>query len=80
MTRKDKTAKSNQIKAAKELLELIKNNKRQIDALEEDIKDTKYIMEELISGEEQTITRSIKFLRLILKFLQLLCENHNLTL
>ena len=48
--------------------------------LEDEIKDTDYIGDELRDGEELTLSRAIENIRVILRFLQLLCENHNLNL
>ena len=59
----------NKIKDAKDLLELLINNQRQINALEEEIKETRYVENEDVSREELTITRSIDNLKVLLKFL-----------
>lgn len=48
--------------------------------LEDEIKDTDYISDELRDGEEMTLSRAIENIRVILRFLQLLCENHNIHL
>lgn len=45
--------------------------------LEDEIKDTEYVGDELRDGEEMTLSRAIENIRVILRFLQLLCENHN---
>lgn len=45
--------------------------------LEDEIKDTEYIADELRDGEEMTLSRAIENIKVILRFLQLLCENHN---
>lgn len=47
-------------------------------ALEDEIKDTEFIQDELRDGEEMTLSRAIENIRVILRFLQLLCENHNI--
>lgn len=47
---------------------------------EELIKDTEYIEDEERVGETVTISRAIDNLLVLLRFLQLLCENHNLNL
>ena len=48
--------------------------------LEDEIKDTVYIDDELRDGEEMTLSRAIQNFNVILRFLQLLCENHNINL
>jgi len=48
--------------------------------LEEEIKDTDYIMDEVRDAEELTFSRAVENLAIILRFLQLFCENHNLHL
>lgn len=48
--------------------------------LEDEIKDTVYINDELRDGEEMTLSRAIQNFNVILRFLQLLCENHNINL
>jgi len=47
-------------------------------ALEDEIKDTEFIQDEIREGEEMTLSRAIQNLIITLKFLKLLCENHNL--
>lgn len=47
-------------------------------ALEDEIKDTEFIDDELRDGEEMTLSRAISNITVILRFLQLLCENHNI--
>ena len=47
---------------------------------EELIKDTEYIDDEERVGETLTFSRAIDNLQVILRFTQLLCENHNLDL
>ena len=47
---------------------------------EEQIKDTEYIEDEDRLGETTTFSRSLDNLKILLRFLQLLCENHNLYL
>jgi septal ring factor EnvC (AmiA/AmiB activator) len=49
-------------------------------SLEDEIKDTEYIADELRDGEEMTLSRAIENIKVILRFLQLLCENHNIAL
>lgn len=44
--------------------------------LEDEIKDTEYVPDELRDGEEMTLSRAIENIKVILRFLQLLCENH----
>lgn len=48
--------------------------------LEEEIKDTEYINDENRDAEELTFSRALENLITMLRFLQLLCENHNLFL
>ena len=43
----------------------------------EDIVDTKYIQYEDRIGEELTLSRAIDNIKIVLRFIQLLCENHN---
>ena len=43
----------------------------------EDIVDTKYIQYEDRIGEELTLSRDIDNIKIVLRFIQLLCENHN---
>jgi hypothetical protein len=45
--------------------------------LDDEIKDTEYINDELRDGEEMTLSRAIENCIALLRFLQLLCENHN---
>lgn len=47
---------------------------------EELIKDTEYINDEERIGETLTFSRAIDNLTVLLRFTQLLCENHNLDL
>ena len=47
---------------------------------EELIKDTEYIEDEERVGETLTFSRAIDNLQVLLRFTQLLCENHNLDL
>jgi hypothetical protein len=49
-------------------------------ALEDEIKDTEYNEYEVRDGEEMTLSRSIESIIAIMRFLQLLCENHNIHL
>lgn len=39
-----------------------------------------FINDELRDGEELTLTRAIENFNVILRFMQLLCENHNINL
>jgi len=48
--------------------------------LEEEIKDTEYMEDEIVDGEELTLSRAIDNFGVLLRFLQLLCENHNINL
>lgn len=48
--------------------------------MEEEIKDTEYIPDENRDAEELTLSRAIENLILMLRFMQLLAENHNLNL
>lgn len=48
--------------------------------LEDEIKDTVFINDELRDGEEMTLSRAMTNFTVILRFLQLLCENHNINL
>jgi len=45
--------------------------------LEEDIKDTEYASDENRDAEELTFSRALENLIIMLRFIQLLCENHN---
>ena len=51
-----------------------------VKVFEEEIKDTEYAPAENREGEEPTFSRSLDNLVVILRFVQLLCENHNLNL
>ena len=46
----------------------------------DDIKDTEYISDEDRVGEELSVSRAIDTITILLRFIQLLCENHNLHL
>lgn len=46
-------------------------------ALDDEIKDTEFVKDELRDGEEMTLSRAIENITVILRFLQLTCENHN---
>ena len=46
--------------------------------LQDDIKDTDYNPDEDRIGEELSVSRAIDTITTILRFVQLLCENHNL--
>ena len=59
------------------MFELINNNILQINTINEDLKDTQYVQDEEQFGEELTITRANDNLQNFMKFIQLLCENHN---
>ena len=48
--------------------------------MEEEIKDTEYIADENRDAEELTLSRAIENLILMLRFMQLLAEKHNLNL
>jgi len=48
--------------------------------LEDDIKETEYIPDEDRVGETLSISRAIDTINILLRFIQLLCENHNLAL
>jgi len=45
--------------------------------LEEEIKDTEYVRDENRDAEELTVSRALENLTVMLRFIQLLCENHN---
>jgi hypothetical protein len=45
--------------------------------MEDELKDTEYITDEIRDGEEMTLSRAIENITVILRFMQLLCENHN---
>ena len=45
--------------------------------LQDDIKDTDYNPDEDRIGEELSVSRAIDTITTILRFVQLLCENHN---
>lgn len=49
-------------------------------AFEDEIKDTEYKSDELRDGEELTLSRAMENINVQFRFLQLLCENHNLAL
>ena len=42
--------------------------------------ETEFIADELRDGEEMTLSRSIENIIVMMRFIQLLCENHNLAL
>ena len=46
-------------------------------SLEEEVRDTVYLKDELRDGEEMTLSRALENITVILRFIQLLCENHN---
>ena len=46
----------------------------------DDIKDTEYIPDEDRVGEELSLSRAIDTITKLLRFIQLLCENHNIHL
>ena len=46
----------------------------------EDIVDTKYVPNEDRIGEDLSLSRCVDNLTILLRFIQLLCENHNLEL
>ena len=58
-------------------LEFKKKIEEQKKGLEEEIKDTEYVQDENRDAEELTLSRAIENLIIYLRFLQLLCENHN---
>lgn len=60
--------------------EMIQKLRDQRRGLEEEIKDTEYIADENRDAEELTLSRAIENLILMLRFIQLLAENHNLNL
>ena len=45
--------------------------------MEEDIKDTEYVQDESRDAEELTVSRALENMTVMLRFIQLLCENHN---
>ena len=45
-------------------------------SLEEEVRDTVYLKDELRDGEEMTLSRALENITVILRFIQLLCENH----
>ena len=45
--------------------------------LEEEIKDTEYVQDESRDAEELTVSRALENITVMLRFIQLLCENHN---
>ena len=57
-----------------------KKYEEQRKVLEEDIKETEYIPDEDRVGETLSISRAIDTINILLRFIQLLCENHNLAL
>ena len=46
----------------------------------DDIRDTEYHPDEDRVGEELSVSRAIDTITILLRFIQLLCENHNLAL
>jgi hypothetical protein len=48
--------------------------------LEDELMETEFIADELRDGEEMTLSRSIENIIVMMRFIQLLCENHNLAL
>lgn len=60
-----------------EMIQKLRDSRR---GLEEEIKDTEYIADENRDAEELTLSRAIENLILMLRFMQLLAENHNLNL
>ena len=60
--------------------DMIQKLRDQRRGLEEEIKDTEYIADENRDAEELTLSRAIENLILMLRFIQLLVENHNLNL
>lgn len=63
-----------------DMQEMIQKLRDQRRGLEEEIKDTEYIADENRDAEELTLSRAIENLILMLRFMQLLAENHNLNL
>lgn len=82
-----RNSKMGRIKLLEEQLELLDEEDEEYLKLmgqkkldEELIKDTEYINDEERVGETLTFSRAIDNLSVLLRFTQLLCENHNLNL
>ena len=82
-----RNAKMGRIKFLEEQLELLDEDDEDYQKLmgqkkldEELIKDTDYINDEERIGETLTFSRAIDNMYVLLRFTQLLCENHNLDL
>jgi len=58
--------------------DIVKKLEEQKKSLEEEIKDTEYILDENRDAEELTFSRALEKLTVLLRFLQLMCENHNI--